>query len=85
MTESACHEGKKKTVCLPITAKCHLMWFETDDCGSVADNVVWESLNLVLRPPIKSLNVVQKIAISAVQTLDDCGLLHLSDILMPTV
>jgi hypothetical protein len=53
------------------------MWFRADDCGLVALNLVSVATNVVSRRRIESLKVVEKSAMIAVPTSDDCGLLHL--------
>jgi hypothetical protein len=47
------------------------MWFQPDDCGLVA-------LNVVSRPSIESLNVVEKSAMIAVRPSDDCSSLQVA-------
>jgi hypothetical protein len=54
------------------------MWFQADDCGLVALNLVSVAPNVVSRPRIESLNVVEKSAMIAVQPSDDCSSLHVA-------
>jgi hypothetical protein len=62
-----------------LTRWWQIMWFGADDCGLVAPNLVSVAANVVLRPWIESLNVVEKWAMIAVQPSDDCSLLHVAN------
>ena len=45
---------------LADSGQWHIMWFEPDDCGLESNNVVSFADNVVWRPPIESINVVEK-------------------------
>jgi hypothetical protein len=59
-----------------LTRRWQIMWFGADDCGLVALNLVSVAPNVVSRPPIESLNLVEKSAMIAVRPSDDCSSLH---------
>jgi hypothetical protein len=43
-----------------LVTQWRVMWFEPDDCGLVAINLVSVADNVVSRPRMESLNVVEK-------------------------